>query len=89
MSGKHLSANTGSNNSWDPGTPVVKIFNGVFFEGEVTEVYEGVDKNNKPIKWWHVQYHDGDEEDLDENEMKSVRKLYISVSRSKVGCTNI
>ena len=84
MSGNHLPINTGSNSSWDPGTAVAKIFKGAFYLGEVTEVIEDVNKKGKKIKWWRIKYEDGDEEDLDEKEMKSARKLYVSAARSKI-----
>ena len=31
-------------------------------------------------KLWHVTYDDGDEADLDENEMQQARKLYVDES---------
>ena len=83
VSGNHLVTNSGSDNNWNLGTQVAKIFDDTFFEGEVTELYEDVDKNGKSIKWWRIKYCDGDEEDMDETEMKSARKLFLSVSRSK------
>ena len=89
MSGNHLVTNTVSDNNWNPGILVAKIFDDTFYEGEVTEVYEGVNKKGKSIKWWRIKYTDGDEEDLDETEMKSARKLFLSVSSREVGGNKI
>lgn len=79
-----ITNNTESDSNWGSGTQVAKVFNYVFYEGEVTGQHEVEDKKGKKFQCWRIKYSDGDEEDLNVDEMKSARKLYLSVLQRNI-----
>ena len=71
VSGKHIMRDKSPQRlSLNVGDGVAKEFQEEIFFGTITA------KLTKP-KWWHVQYEDGDEEDLDIQEARDARKLYL------------
>ena len=53
---------------------IAKKFKGVPYTGSVTEMHPATSSS---VKLWHVVHEDGDEEDLNEIEMKNVCELYL------------
>ena len=52
------------------GTKVVKVFDDDVHVGTVTEIFDD-------DQLWHVQYEDGDTEDMDGEEIEVARRLYV------------
>jgi len=59
------------------GTRIAKYFDGEIFLGEVIKL------PRRGGKLWHVQYEDGDDEDLDEEELDEVIKIFASEESKK------
>lgn len=64
-------ASRNRNRSNYEGTRVAKIFDGISFPGVVVTLN---DDDEEP--WWKVEYNDGDDEDLNEAEVKRGAELY-------------
>ena len=52
------------------GTKVIKVFDDEVYVGTVTKVFDD-------DQLWHIQYEDGDTEDMDGEEIEHARRLYV------------
>ena len=58
---------------------------GKIYTGNVTQIYPATDDD---CQLWHVVYSDGDEEDLDEDEMVVAHALYVDEVAGEEGDDN-
>ena len=65
-------------------SPVAKRFDGEIFKGQITSYFPpDPDDAGDDQELWHVKYDDGDEEDLDRDEVEEAIKLHECVVDQK------
>ena len=70
VSGKHIRKKRRVKLTLNVGDGVAKVFPTKVFYGKITGYM-------KEEEWWHVRYEDGDQEDLDKEEVTLARDLYM------------